>query len=231
MISVALPLYNQSDILPIALCGLSNQIGGIPYELIILTEDKGVGEIVDTWQTALKDSGMIEFKLIELQQWTPLPQKWRILGKEASEQSIGFLLQAGDCYPHPNRIKQSFEAMQNGYDWYHEKQGYFYDFNSKLLAIYRGELKAKTHLNMCVATKHVRNLPFASIPNGVDRWLFYQIQDAKVYTHESEVKGVDFNGRNNISHWRGERISRFRPPFYRTFTKLTDLIPPNMELV
>lgn len=225
MITVGLPVYNQTDILSLALTGLSKQKNAGEWELIVCSED-AVNSVVNKFKDKLNRAGCSKVIIKKLNEWIPLPQKWRMIGQMMHLDSIGMILQAADCYPHPDRIRQSKDAMVNGYDWYHEQRGYFYDVNTKKVVLFNGAFskKSKTYLNMCIASRHVRSLPLSDKKKGIDGWLLQTIPNPNIYLFKGLPKGVDFHGKNNISTKRGAMIKKCKLPFFKVSKKLKDII-------
>ncbi|MFP4365533.1 MAG: hypothetical protein ACLFQA_00430 [Bacteroidales bacterium] len=225
MITVGLPVYNQTKILPVALLGLTNQKNAGYWELIVSSEDE-VWNIVDEFSGRLRQSGCINIVYDKLSKWTPLPHKWRRVGRLMNETSVGMMLQAADCYAHQDRIAKSRLAMNGGYDWYQERRGYFYDFKAKLLVMYDGKIKtgSRTDLNMCIATKHAKKLPLSDKRKGIDNWMLGTIDDPKMYISENIYQGVDIQGMNNISIKRPRKMRELAPPFKKTDKNIADII-------
>jgi glycosyltransferase involved in cell wall biosynthesis len=223
MISVGLPIFNQVEILPVALESLCHQKNAGQWELIICSEDD-ITKIIDPYTYRLHDNGCVRIKLDILNEWTPLPLKWKRIGELMLPDSIGMMLQAADCYGHENRIAFSRAAMLLGFDWYHERKGYFFDITSFTLAEYCKK-ENHTFLNMCMASAHARKIPHSIIKSSVDFFLLSSIKNPKIYTHEENLGGVDFNGLQNISNNRGAMISSYQYPFFKTNKRITDIIP------
>lgn len=212
MITVGLPVYNQTKVLHIALEGLCRQVVAGEWELIVSSEDN-VWPVVDKYREKLKEAGCVNVIYDKLTEWIPLPKKWQRIGKLMSSDSLGMILQAADCYSHPDRIKQSKIAMIRGYAWYNETIGYFYYIDKKKLVKYRNlgaASRTKTHLNMCVAAKYAKALPDSDIKAGVDSWMFRTIPEGsrRIKAVNKSHAGVDLHGMNNISKKRGQMIEQ-----------------------
>lgn len=225
MITVGLPVYNQTDILKLALLGLSRQKNAGKWELIICSEDD-VSMVIGKYTKSLKKAGCRKIAFNKLDKWIPLPQKWRKIGRMMHSRSVGMILQAADCYPHKNRIRQSRNAMVNGYDWYQEEKGYFYDFNTEKMVLLSGAFGKKnpTRLNMCIASRHARKFPLSSKLKGIDKWMLGTIKKPKIYSFKGLPLGVDTHGKNTISHKRGRLIENYIRPFYKTDRKIEEIV-------
>ena len=219
MITVGLPIFNQVDVMHIALEGLCRQVDACDWELNILTEDDVYG-IIEQYAARLKAAGCKDIIVQRLDYWIPLPMKWKCIGSQLGKDSVGMMLHAGDCYSHPYRIFQSWRAMEQGYDWYQEGVGYFYDVGNKHMSLYNHPkyyLPAKkSALNMCIAARHVKNLPSSRKTSSIDRLLFESIKTKNVYQTNQVHDGVDLHGKNNISANRGPLIENNRKPFIAT---------------
>ena len=129
-VTVAMPLFNMGQIATLALEGLCQQKTNCNWELIICeeqTDNMLSKEILDTYTKRLNDANCKIIKYIPLSNWISLGQKWKLIS-ENSNDSDCFILQAGDCLSHSNRIQMSFESINNGYDYYDENKGYWYSF-------------------------------------------------------------------------------------------------------
>lgn len=230
MISVAMPLYNQMNVMHIALEGLCRQENAETWELLIMSEDD-VMSIVKKYKDRLKKAGCVSFKVQKLYGWIPLPQKWKAMGEQLTKTSIGMILQAGDCYPHPQRIAQSTKAMKEHYDWYQEGIGYFYDLKSNTVAVYNQpyyyKMTSKPALNMCMSAKHARSIPLSNKTSSIDRFLYESIKNKNVYQTNKRHKGVDLHGANNISKTRGELIVSYSSPFRFTTKSISEIGLPD----
>ena len=225
MITVGLPVYNQTEILPLALLGLTNQQNAGEWELIISSEDD-VWDIVKKYEDKLRSTGCKWVIRDRLKDWIPLPHKWKRIGEYMSKDSVGMMLQAADCYAHPDRIAQSRRAMEGGYDWYQESRGYFYDFKTDLLVLYDGNIKtgSRTDLNMCIAARHAKRLPVSDKRKGIDNWMLRTIDNPRMYVFENIPCGVDLVGVNNISIKRPGKMRKLDKPWKRTDKKITDVL-------
>lgn len=232
MITVGLPVFNQTRIMHIALEGLCRQEDTGDWELIISSEDNSVWKVVDVYTERLKNAGCIDVVCDRIKGWIPLPQKWKKIGSMMNESSIGMILQAADCYSHPARINQSKDAMQKEYNWYHESMGYFYYLNKGLLVKYdnsRHKVGTVTHLNMCISGDYAKKLPSCELKSGIDAWMFRTIPapELKVKQIDKLHSGVDLHGMNNISKKRGRMIEDCRNAFKNPRTSLDKIGLPD----
>lgn len=207
MISVGLPIYNQTNVMHIALEGLCRQENAGRWELIISSEDD-IWEIVDKYLSRLREVGMVSVVYDKIPKWIPLSKKWQRIGQLMLPGSVGLILHAGDCYSHPQRIRQSRQAMEDGYYWYNESVGYFYHLGKKLLTVYDKSMLPpgeKSHLNMCMSSYYAKRIPDATLKKSIDRWLLRGIPLRRTKTKQVDNvhKGVDLHGMNNISKERG----------------------------
>jgi len=232
MITVGLPVFNQKNVLHIALEGLSRQEVDIEWELIVSSEND-IWDLVDSYKERLNKAGCINIKYQKLEFWIPLPEKWKRIGLEMDERSLGMMLQAADCYPHPKRIKNSHHYMKNRYNWYQECKGYFYDVKNNFIALYdhcRFFPKNKySALNMCMGAEYSRNIPDSNRTSGIDGFLFRSIPVEKRKVMESVMSypGVDLHGLNNISIKRGKLINNLQKPFVKSNARIEKIGLPN----
>lgn len=228
MITVALPVYNSSQIAWLALEGLSRQEKAPKWELIICEEDhsdKCMGELIQRYRTQLISAGCVSIKHLEPDRWVQLIAKWQMIGKAADSQSDVFLLQAADCYPHPLRLYQSYKAIMNGADWYNEGKGFFFDLGIKRLIVYDHNSMGynehwRTGLNMAFRTQYARDIPSTHLNSGIDNFLLRhclaQKNDLSIVFEDPLSIGVDTNGANSISKFRITKFINPTPPFHPT---------------
>lgn len=243
-LTVALPLYKAEKIAWLALESLCNQEQvNFDWELIICeeagTDHAAFGEMaIATYNEKLKAAGCVRIKYIALEKWTPLPQKWALISKAASSTSNAFVLQAGDCYSEPLRVRRTADLIEEGADWVHSVKGVFLNLAANKRALYNHPAEYPTALNMAIRLDLVRNLPKSTKRKGIDRWLFNEATTCKgeklrVVANNSPKwnKGIDTHGYNNISGKRGDKIALLRPPFYRCTGKsllIKNMLPGNV---
>lgn len=209
VITVALPAYNSKGIIWLAIESLIRQEKvTFDWELIIIEEKKNGNTFKDYEQYVerLEDAGCTRFVHIGLDEWLPLPQKWKRAAELASETSVGYILHAADCYSQPNRLQETYKfIVENGFDWFDYRQGIFYNILTKEHIVYHDKFnKYLTGLNMATRTRHVRNLPLNSRKKGIDGWMYRVIKPRKVKKlfNNSNLNGCDTDGFNNISKKR-----------------------------
>jgi hypothetical protein len=233
-LTVGLPLYNAGMIAPLALEGLMRQESiDFEWELIVAEEQgpKMFGEInIDNCMDNLRKVGCSRLIYIPLYDWVSLGEKWKLIANKASSDSKAFLLQAGDSFAQPYRLKSSHQALvEEGYDWYKSNIGLFYNIRTEKTILYNDrELKQGAGINIGMLTKDIIN----KVPNEfrraiVDGWLYNNIKPQKVYTDISMyfVNGVDTHGYHNISHKRGKFFEDIKFPFEPTILRIEDNLP------
>jgi hypothetical protein len=237
VITVALPMYKAREIGWLALESLARQVCPYPWELIMI-EEQGEehapmdARVREAYVRGLHDAGCVRIHHEPLAEWIPLSHKWRDLASLCAPTSQTFILQAADCYSSPNRLKRSHEAITRGADWTHSLVGVFLDIPGNRKALYRHPPRFPTGLNMAVRTELVRGLPTDVVRKGVDRWLHMCATRAKgspltvkVDTSQDYLQALDTHGFNNISRWRGKRISERTRQFSTTNLRIADMLP------
>lgn len=227
-------MLNAGGIGWLALESLCAQKTEIKWELIICEEEKTLNtkgnfmgeKKIKLYEDRLKAAGCVRVRYLPvLSRKISLSRKWKVIAAESSTKI--FMLQAADCYSHPQRIQKTFEAFAAGHDWYMNTKGLFYHLTNKKTILY--DHKGTTHptaLNMAIATELIRNLPEHDLSFAVDFWIYTKskpknpFKDGTLYPD-----GVDTHGANNISK-RELAFSAPTPPWYPTNILLT--IPFNV---
>jgi len=160
-----------------------------------------------------------------------LVEKWIEIGKNVSEFSKCFLLQAADCHSPKSRLKISYEKIVNeDYDWYDQTKGYFYSFISDRVILY--DYKGFTNLNMSLKTEYIKSLPFSPLKKGIDGYIYnHSIISCKqasrnfrrYFDDELYNDSVDTHGHNNISHSRESYFDTKPNIFTKTNLSVNDL--------
>lgn len=224
-LTVALPLYNANNIAWLALESLCNQTNvDFDWELLICEEENSQRiTFLYEYVERLKKVRCVNICYIPISDKILLAKKWQIMGKMADKDSRCFLLQAGDCYSDPNRLKSSFQNLTKGFDWIDTTSGLFYSFISKKLFLY--DAKSRTNLDMGFRTIYARNIPDTTKERGIDRFLFDHCQsqitsDIKVYNiSKLSLARLDTHGMNNISvnreNYFTTKVNIFKPTHHR----------------
>ena len=201
MITCALPTYNNASIIWLQLTALCNQKDAPDWELIVCEEnsDNYFGrENLLKFKDKLKKSNCKRIVFIELSEWIPLGQKWIVIRENMNSDSVGMLLCASDNYSFETRIKDSFEAMQQGYDWVQWNRGNFYNILDHTAGLFQIE-EGNPALFMCISKPAIDKINETVYPRyGVDTWLFTkcELQNVK---YNGFANGVHTDGFNTIS--------------------------------
>lgn len=238
ILTIAIPSFNSKDIAWLAMESLCRQKDiDFDWEIIIMEEQNDTAFLSENFLKYKKRLSKIRcqnIQYIPLENRITLSEKWRRLGALAHKGSIGFLLQACDCYSYPTRLKMSFYAFMAGFDWVQCHQGYFYEIQTGKIIKYNGNSIqwAKNHLNMGFKTFYARQIPFAEIAAGIDGWLFNTFQKIKVAelsvyndTLDNWKLGIDTHGHNNISKNRVKFFADTKPPFEPTDITIEEILP------
>jgi hypothetical protein len=242
-ITVAMPLYNMGQIATLALEGLCNQKTKCNWELLVCEEDNdkalGIDKLM-SYEEKLKAANCVNIKYIPLSEWVPLGMKWKILAQNASN-TLGFLLQAGDCYAHSKRIENSYRAFLQKFSYYDEQKGFFYSFRLDKTILFNPKdlyTKHPCRLNMAWKTQLIKKLPDNDKKINIDGYLYYtlsRLEPLRKYRDtDLHTDGVDVDGYNIIS----ARNSFFTEPndiFEFTDVNMKEYIPilneySNLEL-
>ena len=225
VISLALPTWNSSPILWLALEGLCNQKTQYPWELIVC-EDPSLNFCGKKYFTPyidrLRSAGCVNFQYIELDKWVPLSYKWKILADYISTEN--YLLVASDNYSPFDRIEVTYNALQQ-YDWVDWSEGVFVNLNNFEQAKWVRPNQNKTGLYMGTKTSLIKDLqpPYPLV--GIDGW----IRDQRNITNRHHISsfplGIHTDGANNISHHRKNHYTDPKSSFIPFLDNLEEVIP------
>lgn len=207
-VTIAMPLFNMGQIATLALEGLCQQKTTCKWELIICeeqTDNMLSKKKLDEYESRLKNAGCVLIKYLPLTKWIPLGKKWKLISDNTSD-SICFILQAGDCFSHSNRIQETFNSISNGYDYYDENKGYWYSFRLNKTILWEPN-KSYNHpcrLNMGWKTELFKKLPDNDVSKNVDGYIYRtissKVNNLKKFRNETlYIDGVDTDGYNCIS--------------------------------
>jgi hypothetical protein len=201
MITCALPTYNNSDIIWLQLTALCNQKDAPDWELIVCEEksDKYFGrENLLKFKDKLQKANCKRIVFIELSEWIPLGQKWIVIRDNMSLDSIGMLLCASDNYSFETRIKESFEALNSGFDWVQWNKGNFYNILDHTAGLFSIE-ENNPALFMAISKESIDKVNENVFPKyGVDTWLFTKCE-LKNVKYNDYSNGIHTDGFNTIS--------------------------------
>ena len=206
--TVALPVYNSKKIAWISLESLIRQENiDFDWELIVYEEihsESVCPQILEDYKSKLIEKNCKRILYITQNEKPSLIQKWMEISKNVSSTSEAFMLQAADCYSPKGRLKISYDKIvMEDYDWYDQKKGYFYSFNSGMVVLYN--YNGLTNLNMCLKTKYIKTLPYSDLQRGIDGYIYNHMLakiggDAKHFKdNELYTDSIDTHGLNNIS--------------------------------
>jgi len=215
VLTVALPMYRTKHIGWIALESLARQACiDFEWELIVAEEENNDlvfgKDRLKEYYGRLRDVNCKRMLYIDLKDWIPLSQKWRVIAHNASDTSRCFLLQAADCYSNPNRLRMTHELFQKEADWVQSKTHVLYDLASNSTKLY--DVTSSGHpcgADMACRTDLMKKLPNEDVKKCVDGWIYKNVKSInnnqlKVLYDESDnwQYSVNINGINNISDRR-----------------------------
>lgn len=231
-LTVALPTWNNADIVWLAMEGLIRQKNSPDWELVILecvSNNQAGSEFFKSYWPRLQKAGCKRLVYEFSNKRLPLNQKWLRLAEIA--QGEIFCLQGSDDYPHPDRNAKAYEANA---DWYDCR--YYYQYHiamEKLIEYDNKQTDAnipkdwKTGFNMAIRTELIRQIKFTkAIRSGVDFWLFENVKPQNRFVDQTKYKGVSTSGLNTISTKRYKYFKTPEHPFYETAESLTSLRIP-----
>lgn len=201
-ITVALPTYDNSDILWLQLESLCRQKTKYSWELIVceeLSKNYSGKPYVMKYEKRLKNAGCIKVFYIKLDAHMPLSRKWVTIANN----SIGnaFVLAASDNYSAPDRLEVSYGHILNGYNWVDVSRGLFLDLKTWNQATYNRPPR-KTGLFMCAKTEYIKRLSGPWPKKGIDNWIRRQIKIEPRFAIDDLTLGIHTDGANKISKER-----------------------------
>ena len=237
-ITVGLPMFRSENIAWLALESLCGQRGvDFEWELLIAeeSEDPCFGlDKIKSYIPRLKEVGCKKLEYYEMDAWQPLGRKWRYMAQKSGD-TLGFILQASDCYSQPYRLKETHDIFlkNSDVDWVQSPKGYFYNIENEKIVLFDHDLyNHPCALNMAVRTGLMKKIPPNTRKSSVDSWLYRTFTESKgkeinVYFNKSDnwKLGVDTHGLNTISKDRTNMINRTVPPFRDTEIKIDDILP------
>ena len=238
MITVALPTWNNKDIVWLAMEGLVRQKNSPDWELLILecrSLNEAGADFFRSYWPKLQKAGCVRMKYVFCETRMPLNQKWLKMAQEAHPESEMFLLQASDDYPHPERNEQ---AAKHNVGWYDCRSYYSYHIGLDKLILFDNQqtdankpTEWKTGFNIAIRTDLVRNIESTQIVRkGVDTWLFNNMKPKTRYVDQTLYNGLSTTGLNSISDKRYKYFVDTKHPFYQTETKPENLKIPKSIL-
>jgi len=231
--TVAMPLYNMGKIAELALEGLCKQETDYKWELIVCEEQNeqmmGYDKLWD-YEERLRKAGCELILYNAVEKWIPLGQKWKLMSELASDTTC-FILQSGDCYPHPKRIEVTVNAFERpfGYNYYDEECGYFYSFKHKKTLLFAPDdtYRHPCRLNMAWKTDLIKQLPDNNVKKSVDKYLYKtlgEIEKIEIFRTYCLFYGVDTDGYNLISK-RDKFFTKPNSIFKPTEVDITEQLP------
>ena len=235
VLTVGLPIINMQNIAWLAMESLCRQEFSQPWELIIVCE-KQMGptpKFFEQYYGYLKAANCVRIELIQPDLRMHLNIKWRTIALASSPSSTMLVLQAGDCYSHPQRLAQHY-AYHHA-DWHNTLSGYFYNISSKKTALFStSTAQATTGLDMAMSLKWARKLnKIDGRSAGVDQYLYAHCQRCKgkplrVKNFALRPGGLDTHGHNVISKQRGGMIDNLTHHFTSHAHNLETLVPTDV---
>ena len=251
--TVAIPMYRTKYIgwLPLeSLCRQKNI--DFSWELIVCEEKNplifGLKK-VSNFKERLKDNGCTCIKYISIPKWVPLSIKWSLMAKEMNKKSKMYLIQSGDAFAQPCRLRDTYDIMNRDHpEWIESYIHVLYNLEDGCTIVrdMRDKQSADRTLydlrgdNMAVKAEIIRELPMVSQIRYVDSWIFKSCEEIKgckltiAYDTSDHWKmGMHTFGMNNISMNRFTKQKKIDDHRYNIrehipediFRKLKKIIP------
>ena len=225
--SIGMPLYRSRYIAWLGLESLCRQTGvPHPWELLVAEEQGsnkhkfyGLKRIM-AYEKRLKKVGCCKILYIPFDEWLALSYKWRYLADHTHASSKYFLMQPGDCFSPPARMRTAIDLFQQDKsDWVHGYKRLIYNIKNGQVVLFTSQYvkngEQRTGVDIAVLTELIRQIPMKDRPAIVDSWVFANCREARgrpkfklsVDRTDNWKFGLGTYGMNNISgrnkHFRG----------------------------
>lgn len=248
VMTVAMPVLNNSDIIWLPLDGLKNQRDiNFSWELIIYEEEGLSREIIKQYCNKLPGCKRIVHRSIKKNEGMFPPsytllEKWINMAQISSKSSYIYVAQASDCYPPDIRLIGHYKNFMTGCDYSKRRIGLFYHIHEKKWSKYDQNLlideeqKKIQGLDYAVKKDLYNNIILPEYPlfccidhffykNYYNKIMFYDD-----YYNDAYLRGIDTDGKNNISLYRSKMVYntnniRHMTPFDKNDIKKSIKIP------
>jgi len=228
-VTVALPTWENKDIIWLQLESLCKQETQYKWELIVCEEqtpNMAGEEMIISYGERLKKAGCNQIIYIPLKEHVPLSKKWWIIGQHSKGST--FLLCASDNYSPKNRIEFTHNKIKEGFNWVDVGIGLFLHLFSFKTGTFTN-LPEETGLFMGTKTSYIKRLKGPWPKKGIDAWIRGQMNIFPRYRHNKALLGLHTDGANKISITRKNQYlpedavsSHFNSPLQKIETIITD---------
>ncbi len=210
--------------------GLCRQEDAGDWELIILEEVEGScgEEYVNLYTDGLVAAGCKTVKFYRYHEHVRLLEKWIRASQLMDVRSLGMLLQAGDDYSQKFRLRDTRKAFLDGYSWYQENTALSYNIvqqSSALLDVNDYEI-FKTGESKAISAEFARAITDNGAIRGIDHYLHSIVVNGmgNIYATNPENLSMNTYGFNHLSTYRGYFVDMLKPPFYRSYVTLEQVV-------
>lgn len=210
--------------------GLCRQEDAGDWELIILEEVEGScgEEYVNLYTDGLVAAGCKTVKFYRYHEHVRLLEKWIRASQLMDVRSLGMLLQAGDDYSQKFWLRDTRKAFLDGYSWYQENTALSYNIiqqTSALLDVNDYEI-FKTGESKAISADFARAITDNGAIRGIDHYLHSIVANGggNIYATNPENLSMNTYGFNHLSTYRGYFVDMLKPPFYRSYTTLEQVV-------
>ena len=201
-ITVALPTYDNKNILWLQLESLCEQKTQYSWELIVCEEPSknySGKSYVMKYEDRLKSAGCVKVSYIGIDNHIPLSRKWVTIAQHSCGNA--FVFAAADNYSPPDRLEVSYTHILNGYNWVDVYSGLFLDLKNWNKATNRTK-PGRTGLFMCTKPEYIKKLTGPWPKKNIDNWIRRQQKIEPRFMIKGPVLGLHTNGANKISKER-----------------------------
>lgn len=211
-LTVGLPLFRAKHIAWLAFESLCRQQEvSFEWELVIEEEIDPkylpFGKtVIYEYEERLKKAGCSRIDYLGTKKWKPLFRKWKSIA-ERSSNSLGFILQAADCYSSPYRLKETNKLFESGSDWVHSPVHLLYNIlDEKVVFLKHDPNDHPCGSEMAIKTSLIKKIPDKDIKVSVDYNIYVYCESIKgeklIASYDPTdnwMKSLNVNGLNNIS--------------------------------
>ena len=237
-VTVALPTWDNKDIIWLQLESLCRQETEYAWELIVCEEQTknmlGKDALL-IYEQRLQERGCKAIRYIPLKKHTPLSLKWVIIAKASLGKTFCFC--ASDNYSPPTRIQLSHEKINEGYNWFDVKKSLFLNLKSFSCATYVNQKKEKNSgVFIATRTELIKGLNGPPWPkSGIDNWIKTKCRTDPSFQFQNNLLGLHTDGANKISsdrknHYPNNKTrKRYIPPFFPPEQSLDEILPQEIK--
>jgi glycosyltransferase involved in cell wall biosynthesis len=228
-ISIAVPTWNNANILWLALEGLLRQKTDHAFEVIVsecpkdkeYVSEKTIREYADKFS----DRGCALVYLRNKEKMS-LANKWIQMAKTA--RSPYLIMLGSDDYAPSEMVETYVDLFREGVEWVDNRETAFYDLKTRRMGWFRAP-EGKTSCEFATLSERVASMPETDLPRNIDGYILAHVKPRAMHG-VIFTDGVHTDGANSISHHRAAMYACDNPrrPFVHTVIRLRDRVPADI---